>query len=139
MQLIIENTKTGRQSAYRLNSIEGLYNLGLKYPRLHRIILFHSEDVDFLHQVVSYFNRTTYLQASLIQDNPMLKTELVSVTGDEFKTQLHAWMHQRRSKDNKPSDPDIADPGRQISDKEVKQPNTTLGRLAEKFAKWRGK
>ena len=137
MQLIVKNTKTGQQSSYRLNNIEGLYNLGLKYPKLHHIILFNSEDVDFLHQIVSYFNRTTYLQAKLIQDNPMLKTELIPVTEEEFKTRLNAWMYQRHN--SKPSNPDIADPGSQVSDKEVKQSNSTLGRLAEKFAKWCGK
>jgi hypothetical protein len=139
MQLVIYNDNTGKQTTYRIDSVKSLYDIGLKYPRLKHIILHHSEDSNFLEQVVNYFNKTSFLSARLIQDNPMLKTELMVIGDDEFKTKLNAWAVRRRDGSNKVSLPDVVDPGSSTKDDKKEYPNTTMGKLASKFAKWRGK
>jgi len=141
LQIVIRNTHSGREVVKRLNTMEDFYKLSAKYPRLREIMLRHSEDADFLKRVLLYFNKRSGLSARLIEDNPMRKTEMSRTDQQEFRTRLDGWAITRQSEKRKlfPQSGAV-DPGRLIEDeKKPDYPQTTIGKLADRFARWRGK
>ena len=142
MQLSVYNHTSKRTQCYRITNAEDLFKLADKYPRLHRLIMTNAESDDLLKKVVTYLNRQYSLHAKLIEDNPMRKNELSIQDPEVFRTRIHAWATKRAAHSREPLTQktlEAPDPGRLSESKEEdRYPNSLIGKLAEKFNKWRG-